>query len=91
MEFSDPFDTYYREDSDFNQSDRLQEATDLIQRQEALNLVMQGKERPDYYLDLLESQGFDPVAYVNAVVTNVDTVIARRVLITPPPNLLILP
>jgi hypothetical protein len=91
MEFSDPFDTYYRSDPDFNPADRLQEAADLIQRQEALNLVIQGKELPDYYLDLLESQGFDPVVYVNAVVMNVDTAIARRVLITPSPNLLILP
>jgi len=90
MELILPFSTCYRDHPDFNQSDHLQEAEALIQRQETIQSFLLGEESADYLLDMLEYQGIDPVAYVEMVESNVDHLINHQILFIPPPCFLTL-
>lgn len=66
-----PFSTDYRDNPDFNESDRRDEANQLFQRQSMIEDVYDGVESADTLLDLLEFQGIDPVEYVDVCCENV--------------------
>jgi hypothetical protein len=61
-----PLATNYRDDPDFNASDRAQEVALLDVRQRAIDEVLRGKMSPADLLELLESQEIDPVEYMDA-------------------------
>lgn len=84
MELLLPFSTYHRHEPDFNQSDNLEEAEQLIERQQVIQSVILGDESADYLLDVLEAQGFDPTEYVAMVEANVNYLIANQALILAP-------
>ena len=77
----EPFSTCLRDFLDFTNQDDIQEAQQLIQRQTAIQNCLLGKESPDLILDLLEFQGIDPLAYVEAIEANVNFVIANAVVL----------
>lgn len=62
-----PFITYYRNNPDYNASDKSREFDLMNQRNEAIESFLEGKQSADYVLDLLESQDIDPVIYVETV------------------------
>jgi hypothetical protein len=70
------FSTVYRDNPDYNAADELTEAQQLLQRQQMIGKFIKGEVDPDTLLDLLESQGFDPVEYVKQVEVNAAAIIA---------------
>lgn len=62
-----PFLTFYRDNPDYNASDKFHEIGLMNQRNDAIESFVTGKQSADYVLDLLESQGIDPVIYVETV------------------------
>lgn len=62
-----PFLTYYRDNPDYNDSDKDREFDLMNQRNSAIEDCLVGKQSADYVLDLLEDQGIDPVVYVDSV------------------------
>jgi hypothetical protein len=85
-----PFSTCHRHEVDFNEADDLQESEKLIERQQVIQSVVLGDESASYLLDVLESQGLDPVEYVAMVEANVNYLISHPNLIVTPSDLLIL-
>lgn len=78
MNFSHPLDTYFRNHPDFDDADLAREAIQLAQRQDAIAGSLVGETSADYVLDVLESQGIDPKAYVDCVESNVQHLINNR-------------
>ena len=85
-----PFSTCHRHEPDFNEADDLQESEKLIERQQVIQSVVLGDESASYLLDVLESQGLDPVEYVAMVEANVNYLVSHPNLSITPSNLLIL-
>lgn len=81
MNLSHPFDTYLRTSPDFSDANAAKEVIDLSIRQNAIADCLEGQTTADYVLDVLESQGIDPTAYVDCVEANVQHVIESRVLV----------
>jgi len=79
MDWTHPFDTYYRRNPDFDNADSAREVINLIQRQDAIADSLVGETSAEYVLDVLESQGIDPRAYVDCVEANVNHVITQRI------------
>lgn len=75
-----PFSTYLRQNPDFDAQDVQAEIEQLFERQSAIDDLLSGKQTPEYVLDLLETQGFDPSEYVDCVEVNVETAIASGLL-----------
>ena len=76
-----PLSTFYRENPDYNLADSINETRLLIQRQGMVDKVLSGDEQPDTLLDLLDSQGLDPIEYINSVEFNVQLVLENGILI----------
>lgn len=91
MDFINPFTTYFRDNPDFNESDRLNEVANLIQRQDLIQSVAEDGAPLDELLDVLEFQGIDPVEYVALIAANVEFAIAENLIVTPRPGLILLP
>lgn len=70
-----PFLTEQRSEPDMGQGDVLTESGLLIVRQQTIMGVIDGEVDAETLLDLLESQGIDPVKYVEAVEQNTQAVI----------------
>jgi hypothetical protein len=77
MDYLLPLTTFERQNPDFSGADRLQEVAAFIQRQRAIARCLDGLESPDVVLDLLDSQGLDPIAYVDEVEAAVELVIVQ--------------
>jgi hypothetical protein len=83
----DPFSTTFRQ---LPEVDDITEAQQLIERQTAIQNCLLGREQADVVLDLLELQGIDPIAYIEAVESNVNFVIANDIIFDDAESLLIL-
>jgi hypothetical protein len=74
MDSFDIFSTYFRENPDYNYEDALAEAEMLFTRQKAIQQFSSGNICLFELLAILESQGFSPEEYVDAVNQNLDFV-----------------
>jgi hypothetical protein len=72
-----PLSTNFRENPDFNESDRSREFELLAVRQGAIEEVLRGELSPGDLLDLLESQEIDPLDYMEAATEAIESVINR--------------
>jgi hypothetical protein len=70
-----PFNTYYRENPDYNGSDSDREFNELSERQEQMIQVIDGELEAEAFFETLEEQGIHSAAYVNAAVENVEHLI----------------
>jgi hypothetical protein len=77
MFYIDPLSTNFRDNPDFNDSDRDFEVGLLKVRQRAIDEVLRGELPPGDLLDLLESQQIDPVEYMDAATAAIESVINR--------------
>jgi hypothetical protein len=75
MLYIDPLSTNFRDDPDFNASDRANEIELLAVRQRAIDEVLRGELSPANLLELLESQEVDPVEYMEAATEAIEFVI----------------
>jgi hypothetical protein len=62
-----PFNTYYRENPDYNESDSQAEFNQLKTRQDLMIDVVDGQQDAEALFETLEAQGIDSAAYVDAV------------------------
>jgi hypothetical protein len=79
MFYLTPLSTNYRDDPDFNESDRRAEFDMMTVRQDAIEAVVEGKMHPRDLLDLLESQEIDPVEYMDASTAAIEMVIREGI------------
>lgn len=82
MHYLTPLSTDFRDDPDFNESDRAIEFESLRVRQRAIDDLLQGQISPADLLDLLEYQEIDPVEYMDAATEAIETVINQGTVIT---------
>ena len=75
-----PFQTYFIENPDYNESDIQNEFNALVIRQRAINDLLEGKLSPEEVLDLLNDQKIDVDEYVNCVEHNVSFIIQNGIL-----------
>ena len=62
-----PFLTTFRENSDYNSNDEINEINSLILRNETIENYLLGEQTEDYLFDLLAQEGIDPHFYAKAV------------------------
>jgi uridine phosphorylase len=70
-----PFNTYYRENSDYNKSDSDREFDQMSERQDQMIQVVNGELEAEALFETLEAQGIDSAAYTAAVCDNVEHLI----------------
>lgn len=62
-----PFLTGYNDHPDYNEADHQAEFLRMVERNDAIQDLLDGKQSAGYVLDLLESQDIDPLVYVESV------------------------
>lgn len=82
MFYLTPLSTNFRDDPDFNESDRAKEFELLATRQGAIDDLLQGNISPVDLLDLLEYQEIDPTEYMEAATEAIEAVINQGMVIT---------
>jgi hypothetical protein len=70
-----PFNTYYRENPDHDQSDAGREFSQMAERQTQMIQVVDGELEADALFETLEAQGIDSADYTDAVCVNVEQLI----------------
>jgi hypothetical protein len=72
MDELEPLLTVFVDHPDYNKSDEQAEADRLFQRQQAIAGLLDGSVPVDYCLDLLEAQGINPHAWIDASLQNME-------------------
>lgn len=72
-----PFLTYYRDNPDYNESDRSIEFASMLQRNAAVQDFLDGNIDDEHLIDLLESHNIDPQTYIETVEAEIDYLIAN--------------
>ena len=70
--------TVLRESPDFNSSDSQHEINQLIVRQTAIQDCLTGEQHADVLLDILDSQGINPIEYVACVEQNINFLLSNQ-------------
>lgn len=84
MLFIEPLSTYLIENPDFTEQDEQDEVKRLFARQQLIDAVARGEASAEDLLDMIESHGIEPAAYVDSVVHNVEFVIKNGISICEP-------
>ena len=79
MLLEEVFATRLERNEDFNQSDFSRAVLRLDQRQTALQEHLYYGLPLDHYLDLLNDQGYDPVAYLQIVERNTEIILRDEI------------
>jgi uridine phosphorylase len=66
-----PFNTYYRENPDYNESDVASEFSQMAERQNQMIQVVDGELEAEALFETLEAQGIDSADYTDAVCNHV--------------------
>jgi uridine phosphorylase len=67
-----PFNTYYQENPDYNESDAGREFSQMAERQTQMIQVVDGELEAEALFETLEAQGIDSGAYTDAVCQHVE-------------------
>lgn len=67
-----PFNTYYRENPDYDSSDAGREFSQMAERQTQMIQVVDGELEAEALFETLEAQGIDSAAYTDAVSDHVE-------------------
>jgi uridine phosphorylase len=70
-----PFNTFYREDPDYDSSDAGREFDRMAERQTQMIQVVDGELEADTLFETLEAQGIDSAAYTDAAIAHVEQLI----------------
>jgi hypothetical protein len=70
-----PFNTYYRENPDYNSADSTSEFNQMVERQNQMIQVIDGELEAEALFETLESQNIDSADYVDATCEYVDRLI----------------
>lgn len=70
-----PFNTYERQNPDFNQADSAHELSALTERQNQMIQVVDGELEAEALFETLAAQGIEPTDYVETVCENVEHLI----------------
>jgi uridine phosphorylase len=70
-----PFNTYYQENPDHNESDAGREFSQMAERQTQMIQVVDGELEAEALFETLEAQGIDSAAYTDAVCQHVEQLI----------------
>jgi uridine phosphorylase len=70
-----PFNTYYRENPDYNSADSTNEFNQMVERQNQMIQVVDNELEAEALFETLESQGIDSGQYVDATCEYVDRLI----------------
>jgi uridine phosphorylase len=70
-----PFNTYYQENPDYDESDSGREFSQMAERQNQMIQVVDGELEAEALFETLEAQGIDSGAYTDAVSAHVEQLI----------------
>jgi hypothetical protein len=79
MFYIDPLSTNFRDEPDFNESDRAREFELLAVRQRAIEEILRGELSPSDLLEILESQEIDPTEYMDAATGAIEFVLNQGI------------
>lgn len=71
-EFLEPVASWYEPNPDHSKADAELESENLLERMDAIELVLMGEAHPDLPLEIMIAQGINPDSYIEEVVENLN-------------------